>query len=259
MFKRLRTSLSTWIPGVGSGADEIEFDGEPSETDPYRRFGNKSIGVWSGDLGMFTLLRTRGKQLRSMGVSVDGSVALFGEEALYLAERGLLVVLPSAAAGGEPLTTREVYALAVADAPSSSAPREAAPSSRRAACPLHCYWVYAHLRSLGYASFRHRAQAAADGSAAAAPAVWSHGPDGDGDDVPLAFEVHQPSAQFSKRNLGPPAFVVFVALYGGALPPVHRVAGLIAAAAPTAVKAAVVAGDGTVLLFDLKAGVPAVN
>ena len=82
---------------------------------------------------------------------------------------------------------------------------------------------------------------------------------GDGDDVPLAFEVHQPSAQFSKRNLGPPAFVVFVALYGGALPPVHRVAGLIAAAAPTAVKAAVVAGDGTVLLFDLKAGVPAVN
>ena len=29
MFKRLRTSLSTWIPGVGSGADDIEFDGEP--------------------------------------------------------------------------------------------------------------------------------------------------------------------------------------------------------------------------------------
>lgn len=68
--------------------------------------------------------------------------------------------------------------------------------------------------------------------------------------------MHQPSAQFSKRRLPPPSFLVFVALYGGALPPVADVSALIAACAPAAVKAAVVAGDGTVLIFEMKAGVP---
>ena len=264
VFKRLRTTLATYVPGLGAAESDDGLDPPPGDDDVYKRFGNKSIGVWCPELGMARLLRTRGKQLRTMGVSIDGSVCLFGEEALYLCERALLVLLPSEDAA-EPLHAREVYGVCVAGAPAApageapaaapagAAPAPAAAAPRHAPCPLHCYWVYAHLRSLGYASFRRHAQARADGGDAAAPALWRAG---DAGPPPVAWEVHQPSAQFSKRRLPPPAFLVFVALYGGALPPVADVSALIAACAPAAVKAAVVAGDGTVLIFEMKAGVP---
>ncbi|KAH8051657.1 hypothetical protein JL721_11099 [Aureococcus anophagefferens] len=188
VFKRLRTTLATYVPGLGAAESDDGLDPPPGDDDVYKRFGNKSIGVWCPDLGMAKLLRTRGKQLRTMGVSIDGSVCLFGEEALYLCERALLVLLPSEDAA-EPLHAREVYGVC----------------------------------------------ARADGGDAEAPALWRAG---DAGPPPVAWEVHQPSAQFSKRRLPPPSFLVFVALYGGALPPVADVSALIAACAPAAVKAA---------------------
>ena len=92
VFKRLRTTLATYVPGLGAAESDDGLDPPPGDDDVYKRFGNKSIGVWCPDLGMAKLLRTRGKQLRTMGVSIDGSVCLFGEEALYLCERALLVL-----------------------------------------------------------------------------------------------------------------------------------------------------------------------
>ena len=108
VFKRLRTTLATYVPGLGAAESDDGLDPPPGDDDVYKRFGNKSIGVWCPELGMARLLRTRGKQLRTMGVSIDGSVCLFGEEALYLCERALLVLLPSEDAA-EPLHAREVY------------------------------------------------------------------------------------------------------------------------------------------------------
>ena len=75
--------------------------------------------------------------------------------------------------------------------------------------------------------------------------------------MPLAFECHQPRTNFAKSRLGDPAFRVFVcATTGGSLPSVTQLDALLRSSGDVPVKAAVAAGDGTVLLFDLTAGVP---
>ena len=150
MLKRLRTSLTSWVPGYVETPEYVE-DEDVSETDRYRAFGNKSIGVWDGALGLVTQVRQRGKQLRMMGVCVGGTMSLFAEEALYLSERSALVTLADAE-DSSALSTEALYGLCL------RSDEVAAPRPGHALCPLYCYWAYAHLRSLGYAVFRPRGQ-----------------------------------------------------------------------------------------------------
>ncbi|KAH8050803.1 hypothetical protein JL722_11143 [Aureococcus anophagefferens] len=262
VFKRLRTTLATYVPGLGAAESDDGLDPPPGDDDVYKRFGNKSIGVWCPDLGMAKLLRTRGKQLRTMGVSIDGSVCLFGEEALYLCERALLVLLPGEDAA-EPLHAREVYGVCVAGAPAAPAgeapaaapagaapaPAAAAPHARRARST-----ATGSTRTSGAWATRRSAATRRPGPTAATRRRRRSGAPGTRP-PPVAWEVHQPPAQFSKRRLPPPSFLVFVALYGGALPP-----------SPTCRRSSRPARPrpsrrrrrrrGTVLIFEMKAGVP---
>ena len=119
---------------------------------------------------------------------------------------------------------------------------------------------YAQLRGLGYVVCRPRAYEVGDGSRAVAPAAWDGRTGPDAGPVPLSFECHQPQSNFAKSRLGDPAFRVFVcATTGGSLPTVTQLDALLAESGDVPVKAAVAAGDGTVLLFDLTAGVPDVS
>lgn len=257
MFKRLRTGLATWVPALAPalGGDD---GGGGGDDDPYTAFGNRSVGFWDADRGLAVVQRPRGKQLRTVGVTVGGGdLALFGEETLYLVERGALVLLGSAGDPRSALPTRDAYDRVLARGGGGGGGEDAV-AAHRARCPLHCYWAYAHLRALGYAVFRRDSldlDRERDGAAAAPPTVWA----GDDGPVPFSFVAYEATGNFSKRRPGAPAFYVFVALNGGFLPSVRQLAALVAAAGGVPVKACVVAGDGTVLLFDITAGVPSLD
>lgn len=51
-----------------------------------------SIGIWDENLQRIQLTKTKGKQLKSMGYHEDGKYFLYAEEAVYLAESGLLEI-----------------------------------------------------------------------------------------------------------------------------------------------------------------------
>ncbi|KAJ1461341.1 hypothetical protein M885DRAFT_476867 [Pelagophyceae sp. CCMP2097] len=303
MFKRLRTTLGGWVGGSG-GDDEApearapRHDGSDAARDEFMRFGNKSVAVWDAETGVATVVRTRGKVMRAMGTAFGGAQSLFPEEALFLVERGQLVVV-SASTDAEGLASPEMYARCVLRVRGGADAAGEAP--RAAKVPLLCYWVYAHLLTLGYVAFRPYAHlyglsgvdsvlpprvwddaAAADGADAAdgasAAAVDGAADAADGApalavaaaaplavevplaevplaEVPLAFEVHQPTAAFSKRRMGKPSFYVFVSPYAGDMPSVPRLAALLERCGSVPLKAAVVACDGTVLMFDVSAGI----
>ena len=76
--------------------------------------------------------------------------------------------------------------------------------------PLCCYITFASLRRKGFVVFRPYSHSIR-GVNPIAPKAYD--PDEPECEVPLAFEVYESSASFSRTNMGPPAFFVFVARF----------------------------------------------
>ena len=261
MIKRLRTSLTGWR-ATAEEPQEAEEQPEPikeeqaeeedDSNDPFRKYGNRSVAVWDAATCTSSVIRQKGKHFRIMGCFERGAVKLFAEETLYLVEREALVLLPSAPVEDEDhpeaITARECYDLCLRNEDQNDGQR----------CPLACYWTYQQLKGLGYVVCRPQQYAAADGSRAVAPQFWAGDVSPGAPEVPVCFECHQPSQNFAKSRLGDPAFRVFVTHAGGGLPSVTQLTDLLERCAGAPAKAAVAAGDGTVLLFDLTEGVPTI-
>ena len=261
MIKRLRTSLTGWRATAEEPQEPDEQPEPPAEeqaeeeddsNDPFRKYGNRSVAVWDAATCTSSVIRQKGKHFRIMGCFERGAVKLFAEETLYLVEREALVLLPSAPVEDEehpdPITARECYDLCLRNEDQNDGQR----------CPLACYWTYQQLKGLGYVVCRPQQYAVADGSRAIAPQFWAGDVSPGAPEVPVCFECHQPSQNFAKSRLGDPAFRVFVTHAGGGLPSVTQLTDLLERCAGAPAKAAVAAGDGTVLLFDLTEGVPTI-
>lgn len=263
MIKRLRTSLTAWrataeepqeaeAPQEEAPEDPQGVEDPEDANDPFRKYGNRSVAVWNADSATASVIRQKGKHFRIMGCFGGGTVTLFAEETLYLVEREALVLLPSAPEDDEehpePITARECYDICLRNEDHEDAKK----------CPLACYWAFQQLKGLGYVVYRPQQYDAADGSRALPPQFWAGDVAQDAPPVPVCFECHQPGANFAKSRLGAPAFRVFVTHAGGGLPSVTQLTDLLERCAGAPAKAAVAAGDGTVLLFDLTEGVPTI-
>lgn len=202
----------------------------------------QAVAVWCPERRMARVATYRGRSLRSMGYVLGGQVWLAAEEALFLVECGQIIVM-SHSKCTEPLTVRTLY-YSVVDCTCKPNVSHSLrfPLPR---VPVECYWVYAHLRRLGFVVFRAYAhQTGRNALGLNAPSVggiWN-GP---------SFEVHEPDARLSSRAMAKPSFYVVVSTYAGSLPTIPNLVEAVQACKTIPVKIAVVSGDGTVLIFDV--------
>lgn len=159
----------------------------------------ESEARWVDCDAVATVLKERGKVIKSMGRRAESVVTLASYEALYLVERGQLTVQKD---DGTVLSSKDIYQLLT--------------------IPLTYYWVYSHLKSLGYL--------VRESSVA-------------------AFQVYDPGDKTS------PAFNVCVFDYADPIPNLKSIRQLIYDCDGIQLKAAVVSPDGTVLVFDCSEGV----
>mmetsp|Transcript_22521 Transcript_22521/g.72466 ORF Transcript_22521/g.72466 Transcript_22521/m.72466 type:complete len:247 (+) Transcript_22521:50-790(+) len=214
--------------------------GESESKESYCNFGSRSVVLWDPSVGLGTLLRRRGKTVNTMGRRSHGKVWLFAEEVLFLAERAQAVVL----IGDREVAVTLLYSLAIVPNRDRSKKRQ---HDHLVMLPcLPCYWVYAHLRGLGYVVFRAFAQKSAN-LGATTPAFWDE-KSRQGVSL-LSYEVYQPSS--STGGVPSPAFYVMVTSYAKALPPIPTLLKTLTEACGANLKVAVVSSDSTVLMFDV--------
>ncbi len=230
MYKRLRALL----------AKRVEMQLGQGECKEPCHFGNKSVVVWDPVIGLGTVLRQRGKIVRTMGRRAQGKVWLFAEEVLFLAERAQVVVL----LGDQEIPAKTLYSVTISSNREQSKKR---PFDDLVLLPcLACYWVYAHLRDLGYVVFRAFVQDATS-QRCTTPAFWDNrlrqGVSA------VSYEVYHSSSCVGE--LSSPAFYVLVTSYTTALPPIPTLLRTMTETCGVHLKVAVVSSDGTVLMFDV--------
>lgn len=163
----------------------------------------ESEARWVDSDSTALVLKERGKVIKSMGrrrrSEEESGVVLASYEALYLVEREQLLLRRD---DGTSLSSKDIY--------------------HRLTIPLTSYWVYSHLKSLGYI--------VSESSVA-------------------AFEVYDPGDKTR------PAFNVCIFEYADPIPELKSIRQLILDCDGTQLKAAVVSPDGTVLVFDCSEGV----
>lgn len=202
----------------------------------------QAVAVWCPERRMARVVTHRGRSLRSMGYMLGGQLWLAAEEALYLVECGQIIVIPHGKCR-EPLTVRTLY-YSVVDHTCKPIVRHSlgAPLPR---VPVECYWVYAHMRRLGFIVFRayahHTGRKAMGSNVPSVGGIWD-GP---------SFEVYEPDACSSCRTMAMPSFYVVVSTYSDSLPTIGNLVRAVQTCKTIPIKIAVVSGDGTVLIFDV--------
>lgn len=213
-----------------------------------------TVAVWHVELKLAKVVKQRGKLIRSMGFIFRGMLCLAAEEILYLAERGQLVLHVEGSESSEPICLHAVYSLVVE--PRLNLTRFPQTSNRvtvvdesMTLVPLICYWVYAHMRALGYVVFRANAH---KGNCHGSPVVSEVFDEC----MSFVFKVHEPAHNNSKLFISAPAFYLFVTYVSNA-PSLLNLKEAINYCRGVPSKMAVVSSDGAILVFDIAAGVAA--
>mmetsp|Transcript_11842 Transcript_11842/g.35567 ORF Transcript_11842/g.35567 Transcript_11842/m.35567 type:complete len:247 (-) Transcript_11842:1960-2700(-) len=233
-YNRLRASYDSAVSKLmtrQSGQGELQACCE---------FTNRSVVLWDPVVGLGTIVHQHGKRVHTMGRLVHDKVLLFAEEVVFLAERAKVAVI----VGDQEIPVKTLFSLVISSSHEPSKKRE-----RNNVVPLPClpcYWVYAHLRSLGYVVYRVFAQSSTT-SNATTPALWDSKV-AQGVSV-LSYEVYRPST--SLREASPPAFYVIVTSYASVLPPIPTLMRTLTETNGVHLKVAVVSSDSTVLMFDV--------
>lgn len=234
-------------------------DDSPEERSPTA--GSCCQGTWMLRHRLALVQKPKGKIIGTMGFAgVDGFLSLPPEEALYLAEKGLLAIDVSDASVDD-----QRRGLVAGPRKSLDTPGElyASLTGGRSGLPLACYLVYRHLREMQYVVRRCARHLSASGNGRVrldAPLldVPLYSPDdGDLGEGAVAFEAFPWTAAFSKSRPGPPAFAVLVvnaAEAGPSLADLRRLAVRTQQAyegGETHLKVATVDGEGVVNLLTL--------
>lgn len=215
---------------------------------------SKTVAVWQSTQQRALVIKHCGKLLRHMGYANGADHCLMAEEVLYLAERDQILVLPSSSVG-EPVSLPSLYALVIQDCTATSTDMHRTAnvfkgetvSAVMCVSPLTLYWVYAHLKNLGYVVFRTSVTPRYQGR-------FMKPQFGSFCDAPPTFEVYEPSHAVLSRPGTKPSFYVVVTTYVSRIPTIPMLVELAEQCNGVRLKAAVVSGDGTVLMFDLGVG-----
>lgn len=244
--------------------------------DEYHVHGNKSIAVWCQNESCAVVIRRRGKHLQTMGYVLNKKLCLAAEEILYLVERGHLVVLAESSGMAEPLQKRLLYSMtiesdkifgealttpqygvqdtcqqrSVASCDRRISKHSRTPFSCLTLVSLKCYWVYSHLRNLGYIVFR-MFTAKSDGDAYRT----GLGMDSVRRATPM-FEAYEPFNYRVKGGKCKPSFFIHILDYPGEGPSASFLTYIVSKCGGVRLKVALVDSDGTVLIFDVTEGVP---